>query len=427
MLRIALGCSSKSYHNIKNYGNSAIVYGLRRYCNSTTTTTSTTIKEIHHGVVKKQYTQINNNNNDRLISIQNNDVNNTTKSTGDVVSVNNGVGVGVGSLSEKLYETFKTLFLPSGYPESVSQDYASYQRWIFVQNTLGSVTYMLSTHALLTSVGVGLSASLPFSAAISWVLKDGLGASALVLFASKYSTSLDFDLKRFKFRGDFLHNFGVFLETCTPFLPGYFLLMASISNLAKGIAGLIYGSTRASLHKSFALKENIGDITAKYQSQAMSSYLTDQVNRNEDFMLPTKMVDKLDIAFGVTVEDAFDIKDESDIVSYIKNNSISTSSNSSDDKYKYLLKVKNTNGGGRKYQVVLIENQNDKEHLNDNLNLILLKSYFHSLLIDQQSLNVIDNNQIDQQFNRFYESLQKQNQWNTNYLLYETNDIKLII
>eukprot|EP01133_Synstelium_polycarpum_P001211 gene1211-1400_t len=145
---------------------------------------------------------------------------------------------------------------------------------MFFQNTLGSITYVLSTHALLTSVGVGVGTSLPFAAAISWVLKDGLGASALVLFASKYSTFLDFDLKRFKFRGDILHNFGVFLEMCTPFVPGYFLPLASVSNLSKGIAGLIYGATRASLNKSFALKENLGDITAKYQSQGMAAYLT---------------------------------------------------------------------------------------------------------------------------------------------------------
>lgn len=38
------------------------------------------------------------------------------------------------------------------------------------QNCAGSASYVLSTHALLTSVGVGAGA-LPAGAAIAWVLK----------------------------------------------------------------------------------------------------------------------------------------------------------------------------------------------------------------------------------------------------------------
>ncbi|KYR00164.1 DUF647 family protein [Tieghemostelium lacteum] len=177
---------------------------------------------------------------------------------------------------KKGIEIVKRLFLPSDYPNSVSKDYLPYQKWMFAQNVLGSATYVLSTHALLSSVGVSssISTTLPFAAAIAWVLKDGLGATALVLFASRYSSLFDFDLKKYKFRGDILHNLGVLLEMCTPFLPGYFLVSASISNLSKGLAGLIYGSTRASLNRSFSKKENLGDITAKYQSQSMAAYLT---------------------------------------------------------------------------------------------------------------------------------------------------------
>ncbi|KAK5583069.1 hypothetical protein RB653_004659 [Dictyostelium firmibasis] len=171
--------------------------------------------------------------------------------------------------------SIKRLFLPKGYPSSVTGDYIGYQKWMFIQNVIGSTTYVLSTHALLTTViGMSIESALPFAAAISWVLKDGLGATALVLFANKYSTLFDYDIKKYKFRGDLLHNFGVLLEMFTPFLQQFFLPLASISNLSKGLAGLIYGSTRASLNRSFSLKENIGDITAKYQSQSMAAYLS---------------------------------------------------------------------------------------------------------------------------------------------------------
>lgn len=91
-----------------------------------------------------------------------------------------------------LYKIFKTLFLPQGYPDSVSEDYIHYQLWdtiqafcstingkfskkrIFIQNmnfkhkTLAFVG-TLSTHAILKGVGVGSDAANPLSATITWV------------------------------------------------------------------------------------------------------------------------------------------------------------------------------------------------------------------------------------------------------------------
>ncbi|EGC32940.1 hypothetical protein DICPUDRAFT_155062 [Dictyostelium purpureum] len=218
------------------------------------------IIEFKNGEIKSQYLINNNNNNiNQITLIKPSESTSTTLINANSISIINKA---------------KSYFLPKGYPNSVSPDYIHYYKWLFCQNVVGSVTYVLSTHALLTTVvGMSVASALPFAAAISWVLKDGLGAFALVFFANKFSTLLDFDLKKYKFRGDILHNLGVLLEMCTPFIQGYFLPLASISNLSKGLAGLIYGSTRASLNKSFSIKDNIGDITAKYQSQSMAAYL----------------------------------------------------------------------------------------------------------------------------------------------------------
>lgn len=49
--------------------------------------------------------------------------------------------------------------------------------------------------------------------------------------------------------------------------PGNFLLLGSIANLMKAIAGLILGATKASFNKMFSLAENMADVTAKNQSQ----------------------------------------------------------------------------------------------------------------------------------------------------------------
>lgn len=90
----------------------------------------------------------------------------------------------------------------------------------------------------------------------------------------------------------------------TPFFQQFFLPLASISNLSKGLAGLIYGSTRASLNRSFSLKENIGDITAKYQSQSMAAYLSGMAIGSSIGMIlsvfPLTSVSNLSMVFGLS-------------------------------------------------------------------------------------------------------------------------------
>lgn len=61
------------------------------------------------------------------------------------------------------------------------------------------------------------------------------------------------------------------MEILTPLCPAYFLPMASLANVAKNISWLSTSATRAGFHSSFALRENLADITAKAGSQAIAS------------------------------------------------------------------------------------------------------------------------------------------------------------
>ena len=126
---------------------------------------------------------------------------------------------------------------------------------------------------MLTAVGVGEAIALPGAAAISWVLKDGLGALGMMLVASKFGTRFDTDTKKTKWRADILHNVGVGLELITPLAPYYFLFLASFANVCKGLAGITSGATRAHLNKHFSKNENLGDITAKSQTQGVAVWL----------------------------------------------------------------------------------------------------------------------------------------------------------
>lgn len=103
----------------------------------------------------------------------------------------------------------RSCFLPDGYPKTVSNDYKYYYAWTALQGISGSATYVLSTKALLVSVGVSSTVAIPGAAAISWVLKDGLGSLGMMAVASKLGTRFDSDTKRNKWRGDILHNVGV--------------------------------------------------------------------------------------------------------------------------------------------------------------------------------------------------------------------------
>eukprot|EP01104_Vermistella_antarctica_P016922 TRINITY_DN5885_c0_g1_i1.p1 TRINITY_DN5885_c0_g1~~TRINITY_DN5885_c0_g1_i1.p1 ORF type:complete len:565 (+),score=57.59 TRINITY_DN5885_c0_g1_i1:152-1846(+) len=164
-------------------------------------------------------------------------------------------------------------YLPQGFPRSVSRDYLPYQSWLFIQNSASSAGYVLSTHSLLSAIGIGTGSALPLAAAISWVLKDGLGCIGQMIVANRFASRFDDDTKRTKWFAALLNNFGVAMEISTPMFPGYFVVVASLANTAKAIAGLIGGATKATINQNMALATNLGDVTAKAHSQAVASYL----------------------------------------------------------------------------------------------------------------------------------------------------------
>lgn len=51
-----------------------------------------------------------------------------------------------------------------------------------------------------------------------------------------------------------------------------------MANVAKGLAGITSGATRAALNKHFSRSENLGDITAKAQTQGIFTTITHKSN-----------------------------------------------------------------------------------------------------------------------------------------------------
>lgn len=61
---------------------------------------------------------------------------------------------------------------------------------------------------------------------------------------------------------------GAALELSTIYLPRAFLPLACTANLAKNLAGVAASATRAPIYRTFALQNNMADITAKGESVA---------------------------------------------------------------------------------------------------------------------------------------------------------------
>lgn len=74
---------------------------------------------------------------------------------------------------------------------------------------------------------------------------------------------MDCELKQFRLLGDLLMESGAALELCTMNVPGLFLPLACTANLFKNLAAVAASSTRAPIYRTFALQNNLADVTAK--------------------------------------------------------------------------------------------------------------------------------------------------------------------
>ncbi|KAJ2394854.1 hypothetical protein GGI23_004527, partial [Coemansia sp. RSA 2559] len=163
-------------------------------------------------------------------------------------------------------------FLPTDYKNSVAPEYLSYAKWQFVHNVLGSASGVLATQAMLYAMGLGAGA-LPLSAAINWVIKDGFGQFGGVVYATMVGQKFDSDPKHLRFWSTVWLQTATWLEMLTPLVPHLFLVIGSVANIGKNISWLAISATKASINKTFCLKENLGDLTAKHGSQATAAGL----------------------------------------------------------------------------------------------------------------------------------------------------------
>lgn len=173
-----------------------------------------------------------------------------------------------GNVTIKIWNVFKEIFLPRGYPESVSSDYSEYQLWDTLQAFSSTISHTLTTHAILVGVGVGNVEASALGAAVTWIFKDGVGMVSKILFAWLSGCGFDSDCKKWRLLADVLNDLAMLFElTLLPLLPSYSLQILCISSSLKAIVGVAGGATRAAVTQHQAISENTGDVSAKDSSQ----------------------------------------------------------------------------------------------------------------------------------------------------------------
>jgi hypothetical protein len=172
------------------------------------------------------------------------------------------------SWATRAVQAFRAIFLPEGYPSSVSDDYLDYQVYDSIQALCSSVTGTLSTKAILRGVGVGEVEATALSGLAQWVLRDGVGMVSRIGFATIISSDLDHDAKRWRLMADLCNDAGLLLEVTSAHFPKWmFLLFVCAANVFKSITCVAGGASRASLTQHFAIRQNTADVSAKDGSQ----------------------------------------------------------------------------------------------------------------------------------------------------------------
>jgi len=188
-----------------------------------------------------------------------------------------GSGKGGGlSLFRPLRNLFVRMFLPQGFPESVPADYLPFQMWDTIQGFSSYVRGMLTSHALMKGVGVGVESASALSAVFIFLMRDIAGMLAGVVFASLQGTGFDCKPKQWRLFADAMNNVGLCLDLLTPALAPkstkqidyLFFFCLCFARICFALVGVAGGAARSALTYHFSENgRNAADITSKEGSQ----------------------------------------------------------------------------------------------------------------------------------------------------------------
>ncbi|KAI1375975.1 vitamin B6 photo-protection and homoeostasis-domain-containing protein [Hypoxylon crocopeplum] len=160
------------------------------------------------------------------------------------------------------------VFLPAGYPHTVTPDYTPYQIYDSFQAFFSTIAGLLSSRAVLQGFGVGDSGSSATAALLLTILQESTGRLATILFAHRYGLAIEPECKYYRFIADIVNDVALFLDIMSPALSTYPKIMALCgAGVLRALCGVSGGSAKASLSAHFAKNGNLAELNAKDNSQ----------------------------------------------------------------------------------------------------------------------------------------------------------------
>jgi hypothetical protein len=167
-----------------------------------------------------------------------------------------------------LQELLLKSFLPIGYPSSVRSEYLEYQIYDSIQALCSYLRGVLCTKALFIAAGVGDIKANAMSAAITWMMKDGIGMFFSIIFASTYSPYFGSYIKEWRLFADLINDIALTIDLLTPFFPrSAYLSLLSLSAICKTMCGISANSTKLCITNYLCLNSNEADVNTKEGSQ----------------------------------------------------------------------------------------------------------------------------------------------------------------
>lgn len=141
-----------------------------------------------------------------------------------------------------------------------STGYLRYVLYDNLQDLSTSLRSVLATQRILEGVGVGRAGATALSATLNFIIRDGCGMVASLLFTSYAARGFRRNVKRWKFFADVMVDIGITLEILAPCvltnptLQGWFLPLLCLGNICKALCGVAAGASGGAIQMYWAVK-----------------------------------------------------------------------------------------------------------------------------------------------------------------------------
>ncbi|KAK6347645.1 hypothetical protein TWF718_005484 [Orbilia javanica] len=165
-------------------------------------------------------------------------------------------------------QSIVNIFLPAGYPKSVTDDYLEYQIYDSLQAFSSSIAGLLSSRAVLQAVGFEDSNASTTAAVLLKIVQDSIGRVATILFAHRLGSSLEPECKRFRFAADIFNDSALIVDCLSPVFPKPLrVVLLSTAGTLRALCGVAGGGSKAQLSVHFSKWGNVAELNAKDSSQ----------------------------------------------------------------------------------------------------------------------------------------------------------------